>query len=152
MDLMGRAACAAAIASIVLGCRSRPLDRGAGTGTIVVDGGGGAGGGRDGGVDSTVGVPRPLPLGAKCAAPADCSSAFCEDGVCCTMSCVGSCVSCAVPGTIGRCLPIPAGMPARPGHCPVQPETTCGYDGTCDDGGGCRHWVVGTRCAVGSCS
>jgi hypothetical protein len=150
-----RAACAAAlaaIASIALGCRSRPLDKGVGTGTITVDGGGGAGGGADGGADSTVGTPRPLPLGVACAAPADCSSGFCEDGVCCTVSCLGPCVSCAAPGTTGRCLPIPAGMPARPGGCPMQAVATCGDDGTCDGAGACRLWGAGTPCALGRCS
>jgi hypothetical protein len=46
----------------------------------------------------------PLPDGADCVAPSQCSSMFCVDGVCCESTCDGSDESCNVPGLEGNCL------------------------------------------------
>ena len=146
MGTTGRMALLVAIGAIALACRSRPLDQGAGTGTITFDGGGGAG---DGAASE---LPRRLPLGFACAVAADCSSGFCEDGVCCNRTCAESCLSCATGAMRGLCLPRDPGAPARSGGCPVDPALVCGNDGTCDGMGGCRFRVNGTLCALGFCS
>jgi len=153
MGVTGRTALAgvAALASIALGCRSRPLDQGGGSGTFRLDAGGEAGGGGAGGGDGNPGTPRPLPLGVACSASSQCSSGFCDDAVCCNRDCGGPCVSCAAPGTVGTCVSVPAGMLGRSGDCPVELPQSCGRDGTCDGSGACRLWGLGTTCVPGQC-
>jgi hypothetical protein len=58
--------------------------------------------------------------GAVCSNAQECVSGNCVDGVCCNTVCSGSCVGCAVVGSIGICTNIPAGTdPANecPGNC-----------------------------------
>ena len=43
---------------------------------------------------------------AVCSADAECASGFCAQSVCCTTRCDGPCFSCALPGTIGSCMPV----------------------------------------------
>ena len=126
-----RAVLLVAIATMAAGCRSRPLDGVGGTGTISLDGGSGDGG-------AALDVPRAWPLGAACANRSDCSSGFCEDGVCCNSACGGACMSCAVLGSFGVCVATPLGAPPRSGNCVVAAHLPCGYDGACDGTGACR--------------
>lgn len=58
--------------------------------------------------------------GAACDAGSQCSTGFCTDGVCCEATCDGICEACNIPGSVGRCAPIPDGEnPAN--ECPTIP-------------------------------
>jgi hypothetical protein len=49
--------------------------------------------------------------GSSCMQQNECRSGLtCVDNVCCTSACAGACVSCALPGSVGTCAPIPAGQ------------------------------------------
>lgn len=101
-------------------------------------------------IDALVMPPAPLINGASCESPARCASGFCVDGVCCDEACVGSCRSCARPGTAGVCTPAPDGEDPDD-DCEQDPPSSCGRDGACDGRGGCRRHPAGTPCAPGSC-
>jgi hypothetical protein len=93
------------------------------------------------------------PLGSSCGLASDCDSKFCAQGVCCAVDCAGGCLSCALPGGEGACLPLLAGAkPPDPTSCPVSAPSSCGLDGTCDGAGACRNYPPGSACGVGSCS
>ncbi|HEY6478130.1 MAG TPA: hypothetical protein VI456_16245 [Polyangia bacterium] len=66
---------------------------------------------------------------ALCQVDQECASGHCASGVCCTTACAGACRSCAVPGTLGVCSPVPAGMPDPQRICPAA--TVCGADAGC---------------------
>jgi hypothetical protein len=59
---------------------------------------------------------RGNPQLAACSVGARCTSGFCAQGVCCATSCDGPCFSCALPGTVGMCTPVP-NLPDA-GACP----------------------------------
>jgi hypothetical protein len=63
-----------------------------------------------------------------CTTPADCTSGFCVDGVCCNVACDGVCEACDVEGTKGTCTPV-AGAPKH-GNCPTSADE-CG-NAQCD--------------------
>lgn len=44
--------------------------------------------------------------GQPCTAPGECSSNFCEQGVCCNEECNGSTETCIQPGSVGTCAPV----------------------------------------------
>jgi len=73
-------------------------------------------------------LPGELPLGASCAAAAQCASGNCVDGFCCNTSCSGTCQSCGLPGSAGACQPVPAF---------TDPNDECGGLYTCNGGGAC---------------
>jgi hypothetical protein len=83
--------------------------------------------------------------GATCTQPGDCVSGFCVDGFCCNTSCVGDCVSCALPGSAGACTPAVAG---------TDPRKLCGQLGmgackaTCGDQGLCVYPAAGAPCSA----
>jgi hypothetical protein len=93
----------------------------------------------------------PRPIGASCAAPGDCMSGFCAQGVCCDAACTGSCVSCALTGTLGMCKPVAAGGTDPKGQCTVEGAATCGKTGLCDGAGACQLYAAGTQCAPPTC-
>jgi len=82
----------------------------------------------------------------------DCNSAICVDGVCCTQACTGPCRSCALPGSVGICVPIAAGSADPRASCPQESPATCGRTGKCDGSGGCTRWPAGTLCASATCA
>jgi hypothetical protein len=52
--------------------------------------------------------------GTTCGAGDECNSGQCVDGVCCESSCAGTCESCNLPGSVGKCAAIAAGQdPAK---------------------------------------
>ncbi|HZS42006.1 MAG TPA: hypothetical protein VFF06_34495 [Polyangia bacterium] len=104
-----------------------------------------------GGVQCNNGSCGGRALGQPCAAGGDCASTFCAEGVCCATACGGTCASCAIPGSIGTCVPVPAGGDPI-GTCTAQTRASCGLDGKCDGAGGCRKWVNGTPCAGPTCA
>jgi hypothetical protein len=93
-------------------------------------------------------------LGTACSLSSECASNSCAQGVCCHSSCVGPCVSCALPGNEGICSPLTAGTkPSDPTMtCPSSDPSTCGLDGTCDGAGACRNYPTGTVCTPASCT
>jgi hypothetical protein len=133
-----------------------------GTGAAGAGGGGGAGGaagandgGAGAGTDAAPDGPGTKALGAPCASPSECDSTLCVDGVCCASECGTLCEACNLPGKAGVCTPLPVGMaPAATAtqKCAPQPIATCGFDGTCDGNGGCRHYPAGTQCQAASCN
>ena len=142
----------AVLVAFAIGCKSRTLDPGGtGTGTLPVGGGGvGMGGMGAGGAGGTT----PPDLGRPCTAAADCPTGFCADGVCCNVACDQPCQRCDGAGTTGACVSLGYGDPPKtPDGCPVEPASTCGYDGLCDGSGACRVRPVGTRCGFpGTCN
>jgi Cellulose binding domain len=91
------------------------------------------------------------PLGAVCTLASDCGSTLCEQGVCCDMACAGTCRSCALAGSAGKCLNVPAGQDPLD-QCPIDAPSTCKRDGSCDGAGACHNYSLGTPCVVGSCA
>jgi hypothetical protein len=86
-------------------------------------------------------------LGAPCSADLACSSAHCEQGVCCSEACEGACTSCAVTGSFGTCVAMPPGLPPLdPSGCPEEPASSCGRTGLCDGAGACEVLPEGTAC------
>jgi hypothetical protein len=113
--------------------------------------GGATGGasGASGGSGGSTQPPRAI-NGTICAAPKDCQSGQCVDGRCCETACEGVCQACDLPGTEGRCSPVPADTdPAN--ECEAEPATSCGRDGACNGAGACRKQAAGVMCAVGGC-
>ncbi len=90
------------------------------------------------------------PNGAFCSGAAECQSSHCAQGVCCATACDGSCLSCAVTGSMGLCTAVPAGLPDPLALCTDQGAASCGMDGKCQ-AGACRKYVQGTACANASC-
>jgi len=88
--------------------------------------------------------------GQPCNVAGDCQSNHCEESVCCASACSGTCFACNLPGKVGTCAPVPAGLDPL-NQCTATSRTTCGLDGTCDGSGACRNWVAGTPCAGLTC-
>jgi hypothetical protein len=96
------------------------------------------------------------PIGAPCAAAAECGSGFCVDGVCCEGACDGTCMACAVAlgstGSDGECRPVAAGIDPRDA-CLAEPSDTCRNVGVCDGQGRCALQAEGTPCGLsGACA
>jgi hypothetical protein len=91
------------------------------------------------------------PLGTACVAGTECGSTICSQGVCCDLACTGTCKSCTLTGSAGRCLNVPAGQDPLD-QCPTDLVSTCKRDGTCDGNGACHNYQTGTQCVAGSCS
>jgi hypothetical protein len=70
-----------------------------------------------------------------CKSRNECPTKECWDGVCCKQSCMGNCVSCALPGHEGTCTPVPDGL---------DPRRAC----TISQGG---HPACNTACYSGQC-
>ncbi|HEY0715555.1 MAG TPA: PA14 domain-containing protein [Polyangia bacterium] len=89
--------------------------------------------------------------GAACTANTECVSGICAQGACCASACSATCKSCNLPGSAGTCTNVPAG--ADPvNSCQDQGGGSCGLDGFCNGSGACRFYVMGTSCALASCS
>jgi hypothetical protein len=93
----------------------------------------------------------PKQSGQTCAKGAECASTFCVDGVCCADACQGACRTCALPSSMGRCAPVPAGAADLRAMCVDQGVASCGTDGVCDGAGSCRKYAAGTPCAAEHC-
>jgi hypothetical protein len=85
----------------------------------------------------------------SCRTREDCAGAPCVDGYCCDAACEGSCETCDLAGSEGRCTPVPAGQDPD-SECSAESPSTCGQDGTCDGSGGCDHFGPETSCDDGT--
>lgn len=68
--------------------------------------------------------------GMTCAAPADCASGACIDGICCERACDSPCEACTLAGGApadGTCAPRPAGA-----ICRAASSAACDVDEVCD--------------------
>jgi hypothetical protein len=102
--------------------------------------------------DAAIEDPERPALGQSCKRNDQCENGFCVQGVCCDSACNAGCVSCALKDSVGKCSPVPMGsVPKVANACPVEGETTCGFDGMCDGVGGCRRHVAGIVCGSGAC-
>lgn len=57
-------------------------------------------------------TPTRAPQGADCTTPAQCTTDFCADGVCCNTACADPGLSCNQLGQVGVCVAIPNPAPA----------------------------------------
>jgi hypothetical protein len=93
------------------------------------------------------------PLGAACTGNDQCDSSHCLEGLCCDVAeCGGPCRSCAVPGMLGSCKPLPLNDQPRAPGCPVTVPSSCGTTGRCDGAGACQFHGMDVPCGVRSCS
>ena len=91
------------------------------------------------------------PLGTTCTGGTECASGLCQQGVCCSSSCTGTCRSCALAGTAGTCTFAAVGTDPL-SQCDDNGAAGCGTDGMCDGAGGCRLYANGTVCVGASCT
>ena len=92
--------------------------------------------------------------GASCASSGECGSGYCVDGICCGSACNGLCEACSQAKTgqaDGTCQPVKTGDDPD-GECSMDPESTCGRDGTCDGARACRKHGVTVMCAAATCA
>ncbi len=92
---------------------------------------------------------RTIP-GVPCKRDDQCAGGFCTDGVCCSARCNGVCESCALPGRVGQCTPIPP-LQDPDDECTAQATSTCGATGFCSGNRSCALHPAGTPCAAPSC-
>src|SRR3954463_4044642 len=106
--------------------RGRELVLGLLASVLVVGCGGGKPGGKKtggtvgteetggmGGIDSSppdAGPPPLRPRGGGCTTAPQCQTGSCVAGFSCDPPCTGACTTCKLPGSEGRCLPVPEGM------------------------------------------
>jgi len=91
------------------------------------------------------------PPGASCAADADCMSMHCTQGVCCSTTCTGTCMSCAIAKNQGTCIAVPVGQDPL-GQCADQGASSCLTNGFCDGAGKCQNYTSGTSCGANVCT
>ncbi|MBN1653695.1 MAG: hypothetical protein JXA30_07955 [Deltaproteobacteria bacterium] len=122
-----------------------------------VDGGdaGSAGDGDGGKVDAGDGGKIDAGDGGavkRCKASVECATGFCVDGFCCNTRCAGGCESCAIPGKLGRCTPVPKGEDPN-GACPpgVGDNAPC-IPGGCNGENDCLVAPPTQVCRAASCS
>src|SRR4029079_19588805 len=78
--------------------------------------------------------------GSSCGGNDECDSQICTEGVCCATACTGTCMSCAVVGSLGTCTAVPGGKGDPGGRCPDQGAASCGSNGLCDGAGACQRY------------
>ena len=100
----------------------------------------------------TAGSCGKKPNGQVCTGPADCQSGFCVDGVCCNNGCVGTCVSCALTASRGRCTNVAAGTVDPRAMCKDKGAAACDTNGKCNGNKGCQSYGDGTVCKAASCA
>lgn len=102
--------------------------------------------------EKEAGAARPeasvAPSAPTCTDDSACASGLCVDGYCCESECQGSCQSCAVPGSEGKCTPVPTGKDPR-GDC-AGSSTDC--LGSCDGSGACAFPDATKSCGATTCA
>jgi hypothetical protein len=56
--------------------------------------------------------------GVPCTQDSECLDGICSQGACCASRCDGVCSSCALPGSLGTCMPVPASQRPDGSVCP----------------------------------
>lgn len=92
-------------------------------------------------------VPRVSGNFQPCGADGECATGFCVDGVCCDQRCNGTCMTCVLPSSPGKCVAAPFGNDLRH-EC--GPDLSC--IGTCDGKGACTGAGPGTMCGRNVCT
>jgi hypothetical protein len=92
-----------------------------------------------------------LSNGTACTTAGQCNSGFCAQNICCSTACTTNCSSCALAGSPGTCISVPAGTDPL-NQCSDAGPATCGQNGFCDGTGGCQKYAAGTACAAASCT
>ena len=92
-----------------------------------------------------------LSTGSTCTADAMCNSGHCAQSVCCATTCTANCSSCAIAGSLGTCIAVPAGQDPL-NQCTDATAATCGTNGFCDGSGACQKYASGTTCIAQSCA
>jgi hypothetical protein len=88
--------------------------------------------------------------GEPCSSSSECATAGgCADGVCCDKPCSASCVSCNQAGSVGQCLPVPAGSAPLATHPSCTADSSCSV---CDGMGSCTAGSAGTPCRSAACT
>ncbi len=83
-------------------------------------------------------------LGTACLTNNQCAAGNCVDGVCCNTTCAGLCQTCALPGAVGTCSPLPAGQ---------DPIDECaGAASVCNGAAACKKANGQTCAAAGDCA
>ncbi|MDI1433526.1 hypothetical protein [Polyangium sorediatum] len=100
--------------------------------------------------------------GKSCANGSDCASTFCNDAVCCSTNCNGTCRACNLAGSLGTCSPVPKGQEDAPSCTGASScDGTNNGNSACkkDDGQGCggtsecvSNFCVDGRCCESSCT
>ena len=85
-----------------------------------------------------------LATGEACNKGKECASDHCADDRCCDKACSRACQSCALPGSVGTCTPIPAN--SDPDNDCIGKDKLCG--GLCDGKGACEFPGLGTACGT----
>jgi hypothetical protein len=90
--------------------------------------------------------------GEACSPPGHCPLGDpCVDGVCCNAACDGQCEACDVTGSVGLCVPIPAGQSPHGGRAAcVAEDASCG--GVCNGKDNlCDYPPTDTPCGTPRC-
>jgi hypothetical protein len=89
---------------------------------------------------------------ALCTSDGECASGHCAQGVCCDDKCDGTCKSCSLAATRGRCSFVAAGQPDPQGGCkPGSGADAACAPGGCDGSGACGVAPASTVCRGASC-
>src|SRR5262249_23756853 len=88
-----------------------------------------------------------LVAGRSCTSDSQCQSNHCVDGVCCNVACVGACLSCNLPMSIGTCMQAPVGSDPR-NQCPG----TGPCKATCNSSSRCIYPDNKTSCGTAVCA
>ena len=92
--------------------------------------------------------------GTPCAAPTECQSGFCVDGVCCDTACDQDCRACAAAlkesaADDGVCGPAAVGTDPHD-DCMDEGAVSCQRTGVCNGSGACALYAQGTVCGAGT--
>jgi MYXO-CTERM domain-containing protein len=107
----------------------------------------GADGGTSDGGSAGATCPKVFDLGHACDRNAQCASGTCSDGVCCNVNC-DKCGSCNLPGTIGTCMPVPAGTDPNNDCIDSASDPTGKCGGMCDGHAKCIFPAAGSTCGT----
>ena len=89
--------------------------------------------------------------GQACALPGECATGFCADAVCCAAACTDTCMSCALPASLGTCAYTPAGQADPVAATPCAGVEVCDGQGTCKKANGQACTTPG-QCSSGFCA
>jgi MYXO-CTERM domain-containing protein len=91
--------------------------------------------------------PEKFEPGHACTRSSQCDSNSCSDGVCCNINC-DKCGSCNTPGSVGTCIPIPAGTDPEMECTDNQSDPTGLCGGKCNGQARCTYPAVGKACGT----